>query len=146
MKSVVVLSFCYLSASKQPVEGGAYCKYQEHLFAVNQCYLLLHSRTFVAVEAAVTCSGSQIKGISHQRFPVVLQGPLFGCEASTCQFSGESEEHLSTYEHLTAPDCSHTCVCMCVCLNLHNCETAASDAISLIIIFSVTLSLFINLK
>lgn len=87
------------SYSKQAVEGGPNCEYQEHLFTVNQCYLLLHSRTF----AAVTCSGSQIKGISHQRFPVVLQGPLFGCEASTCQFSGESEELLSTYEHLTAP-------------------------------------------
>lgn len=72
---------CHSTAyNKQPVEGGPNCKIPEHLFVVNQCYLLLCSRTFVSVEAAVTCSGSQIKGISHQRFPVIFQGPLFGCE------------------------------------------------------------------
>lgn len=103
--------------NKQPVAGGADCKYQNiYLQWISVIYYTVHALVFLW-RRQWRVSGSQIKGISHQVLPVIFQAPLFGCRGlgpSVLRGTRGTLKHLWALFSAPIP----VCACVCVCLFL----------------------------
>lgn len=114
--------------NKQPVVGGADCKYQNiYLQWISVIYYTVHALVFLW-RRQWRVSGSQIKGISHQVLPVIFHAPLFCCRGlgpSVLRGTRGTLKHLSTLQH------SHTCVCVLACVRACVCFLAVHATLSL---------------